>query len=112
MPTWEKCNVHDAFLSGKRCRRGNVFSEDSAIFSYGDHFPMALKNDDGSITVNQEKRSITTAKHLTMLRNSLSDAGYVPTNEASTLPGWWFRSRIDMPAIVWRKAQIGGSTDA
>lgn len=106
---YQKCNVHDAFLSGERCHRGNVFTDRDTIYSYGDHFPMGKRMDDGSLVINESKYSVTTSKHQGQLRRHLEKSGYEPTDETGEFRGYrhgnylgprelGFRTRI------WRKS--------
>lgn len=56
-----------------------------AIFSYGEHFPMALRRPDGTILVNAARYSATTSKHQSALRHVLATAGYDRTGETVEL---------------------------
>lgn len=64
--------------------RGNVFATRETIYSYGHHFPMAhrIERADGSVlfAVNDDRHSITTAKHQSRVRAAVSgtECVYVP----------------------------------
>lgn len=71
-----------AFLARKSFNKHNIISDGKTLYSYGDHFPMAV-HDDGSsnILVNTAKYSQTTGKHQSALRGVLHEHGYSPTGE-------------------------------
>jgi hypothetical protein len=70
-----------AFLDGKYFNKSNILAHSSGhIYSYGTHFLMAEKQDDGSILVNTSKYSVTTSKHQSALATVLSVAGYAPVD--------------------------------
>lgn len=68
-----------AFVTGKGPKRGhNVFREPfyngngDTIFSYGTHFPMALRFDNDKIfVINGDRYSVTTSKHQTWVRGAI-----------------------------------------
>jgi hypothetical protein len=66
----------EAFLAGKDFNKNNIIVQNGTIYSYGRHFPMAVKLDNGAIVVNTEKYSVTTSKHQRALFDTLSAAGY------------------------------------
>ncbi len=52
-----------------------------AIFSYGPHFPMAVKNGpDWGVTTDRYSR--TTSMHMSGVRTALTDAGYHPCDRS------------------------------
>lgn len=69
----------DAFMQGRIFNRANVITDGQTIYSYGPHFPMARKLDDGTIAVNTDRWSVTTSKHQSALRAVLASYGYAPT---------------------------------
>lgn len=67
-----------AFLDGKIFNRSNIITNGLDIYSYGYHFPMAVKSNDGAILVNSDRYSMTTSHHQSALRTVLGVAGYAP----------------------------------
>lgn len=63
-----------------------------AIYSYGDHFPMAVKDERG-YWVNESKYSPTTTRHQKGVQLALLYAGYAPTIETKPdrFRGWTMR---------------------
>jgi len=45
-----------------KLKNENLFCEDNVLYSYGYHFPLALKLNDGFIVVNLSKYSSSTSK--------------------------------------------------
>ena len=69
------------FLGGGIFNRSNILTAGQTIYSYGYHFPMARKLDNGTIAVNVDRYSPTTSKHQSALRDVLRTMGYQPTAE-------------------------------
>ena len=67
------------FLDGGIFNRSNILTDGQTIYSYGYHFPMARKLDNGTIAVNVDRYSRTTSKHQSALRDVLRIMGYQPT---------------------------------
>jgi hypothetical protein len=59
----------------------NVFFRDNVLYSYGFHFPLAIKGIDGMIIVNGDKTSVSTSKHQSILQRAL----YHKNNYSTTL---------------------------
>lgn len=71
------CNMTNGDLEGFRTPSRNVYFERGVLYSYGPHYPMALKLNTGVgskyqeiILVNANKSSVTTEKHKSQLRSS------------------------------------------
>ena len=47
---------------GERCTGSHMFFEGNIIYSYGYHFPMAIKWN-GYVLYNEERYSVSTSKH-------------------------------------------------
>ena len=66
--------VFHIFASGTqsqgRSHNGNVYFEGHTLYSYGSHFPLAIKYN-GSFLLNGESYSITTSKHQSQARQAL-----------------------------------------
>lgn len=60
-----------------------------AIFSYGQHFPMAV-HEGCAWWVNTERYSQTTTMHQKGVREALSEHGYRPTGDTMTIQGMTF----------------------
>lgn len=75
--------IISAFIAGKKSGKANsMFIETSGnstvLYSYGYHFPMAIRTEAGQYSVNMDKYSMTTSKQQGMLRRAL--AVFVPSN--------------------------------
>lgn len=71
------CNMTNADLEGFRTSSSNVYFEDGVLWSYGRHYPMAVKTSFGVgaehrevILLNSEKSSVTTQKHKSQIHSS------------------------------------------
>lgn len=51
-----------------------IFYQDSHLFSYGTHWPIAVRKD-GVVWINKTKRSATSSRHVTEVINAVA---YVP----------------------------------
>lgn len=80
----------EAWLKGQESPRskGSVYSEGDTIYSYGKHFPMAVKEGANRVWVNPDTYSRTTSKHQSALRGTLAMNGY---RESETEPNIWVR---------------------
>jgi hypothetical protein len=89
------------------CGRPRMFSDGTAVYSYGEHFPIALytfpERDDSPIMLNTEryqtgawpvsgkpKFSPTTDKHIRAVADALENAGYQMTGKSATIRGMVF----------------------
>lgn len=82
MPRGNK-DVADDFARGATKGKGsNLFIEGDTIYSYGRHFPVATWVD-GVVYLTTKKYSVSTAQHVSKVRNALSNAGvqYVLSDE-------------------------------
>jgi hypothetical protein len=52
-----------------------LFIEGDTIYSYGYHFPLAKRNEDGTFWVNPDKYSVTTSKQQGMVKGAIAMAG-------------------------------------
>ncbi len=60
----------------------SIFIEGDAIYSYGYHFMLAMRNAEKKIaTVNSRKYSVTTSKQTSQVCGALLDAGFSITKE-------------------------------
>lgn len=68
--------IAEAFAQGATRGKGNnMFIDGDTIYSYGRHFPMATRGADGTIYMTTKKYSVSTAKHLSYLRQALAQSG-------------------------------------
>lgn len=96
--------VAAALLEGQNLRMTNAFigtfQNAPAMFSYGYHWPLIVKDGDGYM-VNDSKASVTTSKHRTQALYALEAAGYAPQAETDTAHGFtwtrWARARAESP---------------
>jgi hypothetical protein len=54
----------------------NMFIEGNVIYSYGYHFPIAIKLKDRTILFNQDGYSVSTSRHKTYVKNALSGKNF------------------------------------
>jgi len=54
----------------------NMFIRGNAIYSYGEHFPIAYKFNDGTALFNTDKYSSSTSRHQGYVKRALEKAGY------------------------------------
>jgi len=87
--------VIDAFVNGEDhpYKGHNVFFRDDVLYSYGRHFPLAVRNVDGMIVVNGDKSSVSTTKHQTILRRCLARRSHFTTS-FSAIESW---AHLDIP---------------
>lgn len=78
------CHMTNADLEGFRTSSQNIYFEDGVLYSYGPHYPMAVKTSCGVgqayrelILINSHKSSVTTQKHKSQLRSSRKPAQWV-----------------------------------
>jgi len=74
MKNWD---VIKKFVNGeKEGRTKHLFIEGNVLYSYGHHFPIAIRTN--MFIVNMDKYSVTTSRHQSYLRGMLE--GYVSSN--------------------------------
>ena len=72
------------FVAGATTGRGNnIFIDGDAIYSYGSHFPIALRTPAGYI-VNKSKYSVTTSKHQGYVKRAIGESGQKIIKELDT----------------------------
>ena len=71
------CNMTNSDLEGFRTSSKNVYFQDGILWSYGSHYPMAVKTSFGTninyreiILLNSERSSRTTQKHKSQIHSS------------------------------------------
>ena len=74
----KKIQDHDVFKGNSVYSRW-VSPTRYAVFSYGEHFPMAVWNEGEGWLLNADKFSPTTGRHQSMVRGAVGDASAVPT---------------------------------
>lgn len=72
--------VARAFLFGKKLRGTNMFSTGDIIYSYGTHWPIAVRIGD-ICYVNTSKTSVSTSKHTSYVKSALHMYKVVTLNE-------------------------------
>lgn len=85
---------------GERCTGSNMFFEGNIIYSYGYHFPMAIKYK-GYLLYNDSRYSVTTAKHQGIVWAACRHYDIV---YCATLEGWWpgnLRSFVERNLKAW-----------
>lgn len=68
--------------SDARNSSGSLYFRDSTIYSYGSHFPMARHNR-GVVLITTRTHSVTTAKHLSMVRSAIGHLRIIPCSNVS-----------------------------
>ena len=78
------CNMTNSDLEGFRTSSRNVYFENSVLYSYGSHYPMAVKTSFNVgqdfrevILINSEQSSVTTQKHKSQLHSSTKPKQWV-----------------------------------
>lgn len=62
--------------SAKKGRASNLYFEGRVMFSYGEHFPLAVILDGNRAAVNEDSYSKSTSVHTGAVRFALDQAGY------------------------------------
>lgn len=69
--------VIEDFVKGEhKGKSGSIFIEDNVIYSYGTHFPMAIRLWDGysfKFIINSDSYSRTTSRHQSMLIRAIGE---------------------------------------
>lgn len=69
--------IVEKFVSGAtkgKNSNGSMFIEGDTLYSYGYHFPLAKRNEDGTFWVNPDRYSVTTSKQQGMVRYAIAMA--------------------------------------
>jgi len=64
-------DVAYAFARGHEAQAGHIYTDGRVIYSYGTHFPIAIKASDGRIYFNEDKYSVTTSCHQSLVRGAI-----------------------------------------
>jgi hypothetical protein len=73
-------DIVQAFANGDRSGEGShMFIDGRVLYSYGTHFPLAFRADDGMVYYNGQRYSSSTSKHQSYVRNILNGAIEVNT---------------------------------
>lgn len=80
-----------AFINGDAFAKSNVITDGTTIWSYGRHFPMAVRELGRGIWVNEARYGMTTSHHQGALRGELAMAKFGPTDETRERDGFTFR---------------------
>jgi len=77
-------DIARAFRNGTEAKTENMFSENlghgcSVVYSYGHHFPIAVRLSDGYCLYNTDKYSVSTSRHCSYVRKHCSIAREVNT---------------------------------
>ncbi len=81
---------------GERCKGSNMFFEGNIIYSYGHHFPMAIKWN-GYLLYNDERYSVSTAKHQGYVLGACSHMDIV---HCATLEHWDYWGKKESQAFI------------
>lgn len=65
-----------AFANGATSGKGsNMYIDGAVLYSYGRHWPLAIRRPDGAVFVNADRYSVTTSRHRTYAVAALLRAG-------------------------------------
>lgn len=70
---------------GERCNGSNMFFEGNTIYSYGHHFPMAIKFN-GKLLYNDDTYSVSTSKHQGIVYGACRQYDFI---HCASLEGFW-----------------------
>ncbi len=73
--------VAQAFVAGKKATGSRMFTNGEVIYSYGNHFPIAMRLWGGSYLFNDDRRSPSTSTHQSYVRQVIGDDIYRCTCE-------------------------------
>jgi len=74
-------DIAEAYAHGEtHGEAGHIFIDGNIIYSYGKHFPIAVKLDDGIILFNSDGYSNTTARHKSLVLNALQGRNIIFKN--------------------------------
>lgn len=66
----------ELFVNGNGDGNGShLFIENNVMYSYGYHFPIAVRLSDGNFIVNKDRCSMTTSTHQNYVRRELEQRG-------------------------------------
>jgi hypothetical protein len=68
-------SVARCFVCGEKAKGNNMFTDGKVIYSYGEHFPIALRLKSDWYLFNTDKYSQSTSKHQSYVRRELD--GYI-----------------------------------
>jgi hypothetical protein len=77
-------------------REGNIHFDSKAIYSYGTHFPIVVKNPSGLLIGNGDRYSSSTSRHQSDVRSAVSFDVLLPFSGLRTLNVDPFRDRIEV----------------
>jgi hypothetical protein len=77
--TMKNKDVAEAFAEGKNAKTKHLYIEGNVIYSYGYHFPIAMRLED-CVLFNSNGYSRTTAKHKFEVKNALSEEQFIFMN--------------------------------
>jgi hypothetical protein len=74
--------INDFVNTENQTKTNNVFIEKRAIYSYGYHFPMALKLSNNVFILNKDGYSMTTSRHKNALKRAIGNSKIIEVNTA------------------------------
>lgn len=76
-------------------RAGNVFFEDGKIYSYGKHFCIARHLGHGTVAMTKGRYSVSTAKHISLVRSASSHLHKVYCHDPDAFAAWNRRRALE-----------------
>lgn len=73
--------IAESFIAGTKApvKLASMFARRNELYSYGPHFPLILKEADGTLFIATDKPSTTTARHVNACHRSAVRSGYQDT---------------------------------
>ena len=66
--------VVNEWISGRKATGSRMFTDGKVIYSYGEHFPIAVFLNDDEVLYNNDKYSSSTSKHQNYVLNQISSS--------------------------------------
>ena len=63
--------VAEAFVEGKEAKTKHMFIDGRNLYSYGYHFPIAVRLEGNIFILNEDGYSVTTARHKSLLKRAV-----------------------------------------
>lgn len=73
--------ILNAWENGREKIHPSMFTDGKDVYSYGKHFPLLVRSDDGTVLLNVSKYSVTTSKQQGDVRYFLSRNGWKVVEE-------------------------------
>lgn len=95
--------VAERWAAGEKATGNHMYTDGKAIFSYGNHFPIAVHLCHGQVLFNTDKYSNSTSNHQRYVNCALPD--YVEKIECTTQDIKYFLDNPDKPVVIIKEEQ-------